>query len=57
MATPMIVLYNLSILLAWRVTKKREAKDEALRAKEREADRRERERKAKRVVEDDSDSE
>jgi sec-independent protein translocase protein TatC len=26
MATPMIVLYNISILFAWRVTKKREAK-------------------------------
>ncbi len=26
MATPMIVLYNISILLAWRVTKRREAK-------------------------------
>ena len=30
MATPMIVLYNISILLAWRVTKKREAKAAAL---------------------------
>jgi sec-independent protein translocase protein TatC len=30
MATPMIVLYNISILLAWRVTKKREAKQKAL---------------------------
>jgi sec-independent protein translocase protein TatC len=30
MATPMIVLYNISILLAWRVTKKREAKQAAL---------------------------
>jgi sec-independent protein translocase protein TatC len=57
MATPMIVLYNLSILLAWRVTNKREAKDVALRAKELEADRRERESKRKRrtVVEDDTD--
>jgi sec-independent protein translocase protein TatC len=57
MATPMIVLYNLSILLAWRVTKKREAKDAALRAKERAADRREREKKRKRrvVVEDEDD--
>ena len=26
MATPMIILYNISILFAWRVTKKREAK-------------------------------
>jgi sec-independent protein translocase protein TatC len=30
MATPMIVLYNISILLAWRVTKKREARQAAL---------------------------
>ena len=30
MATPMIVLYNISILLAWRVTLKREAKQKAL---------------------------
>jgi sec-independent protein translocase protein TatC len=30
MATPMIVLYNISILLAWRVTIKREAKQKAL---------------------------
>jgi sec-independent protein translocase protein TatC len=58
MATPMIVLYNLSILLAWRVTKKREAKDEVLRAKEREADEREREkRKKRRVVEVEDDDE
>jgi sec-independent protein translocase protein TatC len=31
MACPMIVLYNVSILLAWRVTLKREAKDPSLR--------------------------
>ena len=31
MATPMIVLYNFSILLAWRVTKKRERKQAARR--------------------------
>ena len=30
MATPMIVLYNISILFAWRVTKRREAKAAAL---------------------------
>ena len=30
MALPMIVLYNVSILLAWRVTKRREAKAKAL---------------------------
>ena len=32
MATPMIVLYNVSILLAWRVTMKRERKAAALDA-------------------------
>ncbi len=36
MATPMIVLYNISILLAWRVTKRREAKAAALDAPARE---------------------
>ena len=30
MATPMILLYNISILFAWRVTKRREAKKKAL---------------------------
>src|SRR5215467_7324883 len=34
MATPMILLYNVSILLAWRVTKKREAKQAILKAQE-----------------------
>src|SRR5207302_7606303 len=49
MATPMIVLYNMSILLAWRVTKKREAKDAVLREKEAAAERARREpRDAKR---------
>lgn len=38
MATPMIILYNLSIVLAWYVTRKRERADEALREKERIAD-------------------
>jgi sec-independent protein translocase protein TatC len=32
MATPMIVLYNISILLAWRVTVRRERKAKALEA-------------------------
>jgi sec-independent protein translocase protein TatC len=51
MATPMIVLYNLSIILAWRVTKKREAKQAILRAAEEEADRKARERrKAKKAA-------
>jgi sec-independent protein translocase protein TatC len=34
MATPMIVLYNVSILFAWRVTIKRERADVELRARE-----------------------
>jgi sec-independent protein translocase protein TatC len=52
MATPMVILYNLSIILAWRVTKKREAKDAVLRAAEAETDRKRREkRKAKREAE------
>jgi Sec-independent protein secretion pathway component TatC len=38
MATPMIVLYNLSILLSWYVTRKREKKDAELRARERRDD-------------------
>jgi sec-independent protein translocase protein TatC len=33
MATPMILLYNISILFAWRVTKRREAKQKALDSK------------------------
>jgi len=42
MATPMIVLYNISILLAWNVTRKREQTDAVLREKERVADDQER---------------
>ena len=38
MAMPMIVLYNISILLAWTVTAKRERTDAELREKERIAD-------------------
>ena len=34
MAVPMIALYNISILLAWRVTMKRERAEAALRARE-----------------------
>lgn len=52
MATPMIVLYNLSILLAWYVTRKREKRDEALRAREATADAEERERKRSRSPEE-----
>ena len=43
MATPMIALYNISILLAWRVTKKREAAQNILKETERKADEAERE--------------
>src|SRR6185436_2203639 len=42
MAVPMIVLYNLSILLAWRVTVKRERADKELRAREAAGDAKER---------------
>ncbi|HVK85898.1 MAG TPA: twin-arginine translocase subunit TatC, partial [Kofleriaceae bacterium] len=45
MATPMIVLYNLSIVLAWYVTRKREKRDEDLRAREAAGDAAERARK------------
>ena len=61
MAMPMIVLYNISILFAWRVTVKRERKQKELERLEREAEERERaERRAKKpkkVVEDDDESE
>jgi sec-independent protein translocase protein TatC len=50
MLTPMVVLYNVSILLAWRVTKKREAKAAALAAKEAAEDAR---RRAERDDDDD----
>jgi sec-independent protein translocase protein TatC len=46
MATPMIVLYNISILLAWTVTRKREKADAELRERERIADEEERAAKA-----------
>jgi len=60
MATPMIVLYNVSILFAWRVTVKRERKQKALEELERENDERERAERAKKkpkkvVVEEDDD--
>jgi sec-independent protein translocase protein TatC len=34
MLTPMVVLYNLSIVIAWRITKRREAKQAVLKKKE-----------------------
>lgn len=60
MAMPMIVLYNLSIILAYYVTRRREAADAVLRERERLADEKERaERRAKRErgepVDDDDD--
>jgi hypothetical protein len=57
----MIVLYNISILFAWRVTVRRERKQKELAERERVADEQERaERRAKKkttVVEDDDDDE
>lgn len=59
MATPMIALYNASILLAWRVTIRREKADKELKAREAAADEAEREarrrRKAKGEAADDDD--
>ncbi|HWU86276.1 MAG TPA: twin-arginine translocase subunit TatC [Kofleriaceae bacterium] len=56
MATPMIVLYNISILLAWSVTAKREKADAVLREQERVADDQERAtRKAKPAASDRAD--
>lgn len=59
MAAPMIGLYNVSILLSWYVTAKRERKQAALRVKEEAADAEERERiRAKNsstAADDDSD--
>ncbi len=48
MATPMIALYNMSILLAWRVTAKREKAEKELKAREEAADEAEREERRKR---------
>jgi len=54
MALPMIVLYNVSILFAWRVTIKRERADKELRAREAAADAEER---AKRGASDEDEDE
>jgi sec-independent protein translocase protein TatC len=54
MAGPMIILYNLSIVLAWRVTLKRERADKELRAREAAADAEER---AKRGDSDEDEDE
>lgn len=60
MAAPMIILYNVSILMAWRVTLRREAKDKILKEQEAIEDEKERERiRAKRArgekVDEDDD--
>jgi len=55
MATPMIVLYNLSIILAWYVTRRRERAEETLREKERLADEEERARRG--ISGDDDEAE
>jgi len=63
MATPMILLYNVSILLSWRVTIRRERTEKVLREKERLADEAEREDRRRRraagedVAEDDDEDE
>ncbi|MBS1118557.1 MAG: Sec-independent protein translocase, TatC subunit [Deltaproteobacteria bacterium] len=56
MATPMIILYNVSILLAWYVTSKREKAEAIVRERERIADEKERaERRAKGLPDRDED--
>ncbi|MBA2543415.1 MAG: twin-arginine translocase subunit TatC [Deltaproteobacteria bacterium] len=62
MAGPMIALYNVSIILSWRVTLRREARESILKEQERIADEKElAERKARRArgerVDDDDDEE
>ena len=57
MATPMIVLYNLSIIAAWRVTLKRERAANELAAREAVADAEERARRGTRPNDEDDDDE
>ena len=57
MAAPMIILYNVSILLAWQVTAKRERAERALRAREEAADAKERAERAARGEKDEDDDE
>jgi sec-independent protein translocase protein TatC len=58
MATPMIVLYNVSILLAWYVTRRRERAEAELREREEKADEEERaRRRAKGLPVSDDDDE
>jgi sec-independent protein translocase protein TatC len=56
MLTPMVVLYNLSIVLAWRVTKRREARLARQHAKEAAEEAVRKAKKKQRVVEDDEDA-
>jgi sec-independent protein translocase protein TatC len=53
MAMPMIALYNLSIILSWMVTRKREKADGELRERERLADEEERAQKTVKRTDDD----
>ena len=58
MAAPMIVLYNISILLAWGITSKREKADALLREQERLADEQARAKRGKKAAakrDDDDD--
>ena len=57
MATPMVVLYNLSILLAWRITAKREKKQAAERAAEEAKNPPKKKKKPVVVIEDEDDDE
>jgi sec-independent protein translocase protein TatC len=57
MAAPMIVLYNISILLAWQVTAKRERAERALREREAAEDAKEREARRARGEPEDDDEE
>ena len=57
MAAPMIVLYNLSILVSWYVTVQREKKEAVLRDQEAAADALERMNRPKKTVDDDEDEE
>jgi sec-independent protein translocase protein TatC len=56
MLTPMVILYNVSILLAWRVTKRREAKEAVQRAKEEVEDTAHKATKRRVIIEDEDES-
>ncbi len=57
MAAPMIILYNLSIIFAWRVTLKREREGKDLAAREAAADAAERSNRGARADDEDEESE